>query len=100
MPRARTYGPHLTAAALDLRKYIDAQHMSVPTFCEVHGLDRIQVQRMLNGQRERVSTAFAQAIQIATNGAVVWSRWNVRVAPPPRADESGSHAAVTVERAG
>lgn len=66
----------ITDGARDLRAYLDENGLSVPAFCETHGLDRIQVQRALNGERwQRISVDFAHAIERATSGRVRWHRW-------------------------
>lgn len=76
MPRLRKYGPYLTAGALELRRYLDERGISVPRFCEDNGIDRVQTQRMLNGQRKRVALDFAVEIERATHGHVSVMRWN------------------------
>jgi len=75
----------MTAGGLDLRRFLDEHHLSVPSFCEQHEFDRIQIQRLLNGERGRVSTEIAEKIQIATRGAVAWMRWHQYLgAEPPK----------------
>lgn len=64
----------ITEGARELRKYLDEIRMSVPSFCELHDLDRIQVQRVLNGERwQRISVDFAFEIERATKGRVSWT---------------------------
>jgi len=64
----------VTAGGKELRKYLDAVGISVPVFCERHGLDRIMVQRVLTGVRwQRISVDFAHAIEKATDGRVKWT---------------------------
>jgi hypothetical protein len=69
----------VTDGARDLLAYIRKHHPrgegGVPGFCEKHGLNRIQVQRAINGDRQRFSVDFAHAIEKATRGAVRWNRW-------------------------
>jgi hypothetical protein len=66
----------ITDGARDLRAYLTEQRLSVPAFCERHGFDRIQVQRVLLGQRwRRITVDFAHAIEVATNGRISWQRW-------------------------
>lgn len=66
----------ITDGARDLRAYLTDQEISVPDFCEKHDLDRIQVQRILNGERwRRITVDFAYAIEKATGGKVAWTRW-------------------------
>ena len=66
--------------AADLRSYLKKIDQTVPEFCEAHGLDRIQVQRVLKGERTRISVDFADAIERATNGDVYWRAWLLRTA--------------------
>jgi hypothetical protein len=66
----------ITLGARDLRTWLTKQKKSIPTFCEEHHLDRIRVQRVINGEQwQRISVDFARAIETATGGAVRWSRW-------------------------
>lgn len=58
-----------------LRIYLIKVDQSVPVFCEIHRLDRVQVQRYLKGERARISVDFAAAVQDATNGEVPWYSW-------------------------
>ncbi len=99
----------ITDGGRDLRAYLTEHKVSVPDFCEKHGLDRIQVQRVLNGERwKRVSVDFANSIERATKGAIRYTSFLPHTATPAEgsspgivdADESGSHAASTVERDG
>jgi hypothetical protein len=74
----------ITDGARDLRAFLNANSLSVPVFCERHRLDRIQVQRVLKGERwRRISVDFAFAIQKATGGHVRWDRWLSSTAKPP-----------------
>lgn len=70
----------MTVGAVELRKHIDALGVSVPKFCEDHALERIAVQRLLNGERERIGLAICLAIEKATDGAVAAALWNDLVA--------------------
>lgn len=73
----------ITDGGRDLRAYLDANEISVPDFCEQHGLDRIQVQRVLNGDRwQRITVDFAFAIDRATRGKIAWTRWLSKTARP------------------
>jgi hypothetical protein len=64
-----------------LRAHIKALDVSIPTFCEQHRLDRIQVQRVLNGERwQRITVDFAHAIHRATEGNVPWTAFLSRTA--------------------
>lgn len=73
----------ITDGARDLRAYLTEIDQSVPDFCEAHDLDRIQVQRVLNGERwQRISVDFASAIDRATKGRIAWTRWLSKTAKP------------------
>ncbi len=73
----------ITEGGRELRAHITALGLSVPDFCETHGLDRIQVQRVMNGERwKRISVDFAFAIERATNGCVAWTRFLSKTAAP------------------
>ena len=75
----------ITDGARDLRAYLTEQGMSVPDFCARHGLDRIQVQRVLNGERwRRITVDFAHAIEKATGSRISWTRWLSRTARAPK----------------
>jgi hypothetical protein len=77
----------ITDGGRDLRAYLTEIEMSVPDFCEKHGLDRIQVQRVLNGERwKRITVDFANAIKRATDGRIDYPRFHPETATP--ADES------------
>lgn len=66
----------ITQGAKDLRTWLTKNRKSIPTFCEEHDLDRITVQRVINGERwQHITVNFAKAIEVATGGAVRWSRW-------------------------
>jgi hypothetical protein len=84
--------------ALRLRAYLDAHTQTIYAFCEATGLDRVQVQRVISGERgQRITVAFASAIEHATGGEVPMSAW---VSAPPTAAGSGpkvSDAAATGE---
>lgn len=64
-----------TDGARALRRHIDRLGVSVPDWCEEHGLDRIMVQRALNGERDRFSVDFAYAVEQATRGEVKMPMW-------------------------
>jgi hypothetical protein len=70
----------VTDGARALRAYLTRIEQSVPDFCEEHDLDRIQVQRALNGERQKISVDFAEAIEKATDGKVRWNQWTRRTA--------------------
>lgn len=58
-----------------LRAYIDRLDKSVPEWCEDNGLDRFTIQRLLNGELQRVSVELAFDIEQATSEEVEWSLW-------------------------
>jgi len=68
----------ITEGGIALRRWIDSNGKTVPGFCEEHGLDRIQVQRAINGDRKRVSVDFAAEIERATQGHVSMRLWAIR----------------------
>lgn len=66
----------VTEGARDLRAYLTEKGISVPDFCEMNHLDRIQVQRVLNGERyKRITVEFANAIERATEGRIPYTRF-------------------------
>ena len=61
----------ITEGGRALRALIDRQGLSVPTWCELHGLDRLRIQKLLNGALyKRVSVDLAFAVERATAGKV------------------------------
>jgi plasmid maintenance system antidote protein VapI len=61
---------------IELRAYLDRVGLTIPEFCEKHGLERVQVQRIVNGERgHNLSTAWAKKIHDATDGEVPWDVW-------------------------
>lgn len=70
----KTHGP--TEGGVMLERWIRTHYGSIPAFCEAKGLERIQVQRAVNGERwKRISVNFAIAIEDATGGAVPIRAW-------------------------
>lgn len=65
----------VTDGARDLRAWLDEQGIGIPKFCEMHGFDRIDVQRIMKGERQRISVNFAFDVEDATEGAVTARRW-------------------------
>ncbi len=50
---------------------IRASGMSIPNWCERYELDRIQVQRVINGERwQRITVDFAAAVERASGGRI------------------------------
>lgn len=72
-------GPHVSEGVLLTRAYLKRINSSIPKFCEDHGLDRLQVQRILNGEQRRISVEFADAMERATEGRVGWRTWAAMV---------------------
>jgi hypothetical protein len=66
---------YVTNGARLLRAWLHETQTSIPVFAEVHGLDRIMVQRAINGERRRISVDLALAIELATKGAVPVAEW-------------------------
>ncbi len=95
----------ITDGGRDLRAYLTEIKVSVPDFCEKHGLDRIQVQRILNGERwKRVTVEFAHSIERATDGRISYTQFLPETAtkapdssPGLSASESGEHGLSTAE---
>lgn len=76
----------ITDGGRELRTYLDRIETSVPDWCEEHGIDRIQVQRVLNGERwQRIPVDFAKLIQDATTGVVRWESFLSCTAAKPKA---------------
>ncbi len=63
------------AAASKLLHHIRELGTSIPKWCEEKGLDRLKVQKAINGQIVRVDAGFAFAIEKATGGAVPAKDW-------------------------
>lgn len=61
--------------AVALLAYIREKYGSVPNFCDAHDLERIKVQRALNGEIQRIDVDFAFDIETATDGAVLAESW-------------------------
>lgn len=73
-PRRQARGPR-TDGARQLDTYLRDRRISLPTFCDEHGLDRLAVGRALAGDITRVSVDLAFAIQEATYGIVPAAAW-------------------------
>lgn len=74
-----------TDAARALRAWIKRNYPKggVPRFCEEQKLDRIAVQRALNGEVRRISVDFALAIFEATKGAIKVAGWRSSTGKAP-----------------
>lgn len=74
----------VTDGGRELRKLINASGMSVPDWCEAHDVERIQVQRVLNGAYwRRITVDFAHQIEVATSGKIRWSKFLSATARAP-----------------
>lgn len=58
-----------------LLAHIRGLALSIPDFCESHGLFRQKVEKAIKGDLKRIDVDFALAIQRATDGAVVVEDW-------------------------
>lgn len=73
----------ITDGGRDIRALVTEQGISLPDWCEKHGLDRIQVQRVVNGSRyKRISVDFADEIFRATAGRISPERFRSCTARP------------------
>lgn len=75
MKQNRKLEEFVTDGARDLREWLDGHGISVPVFCDANGLDRVEVQRCMNGERQRIPVNFAKDIFDATKGAIPIVRW-------------------------
>lgn len=105
MARSEPGGEHLVEVRRKLREHIDRVTASekspgsIPKFCRMHGWDenmRIEIQRVIDGTRKRISGQFASRIQDATGGPEGEFPVSVWYA----ADESGSLPAVDAGQTG
>jgi len=71
-----------------LLAHIRGLNVSIPDFCEKHGLFRQKVEKAIKGDLKRIDVDFALAIQRATDGAVTVPDWET----PEAADEEGGAA--------
>jgi plasmid maintenance system antidote protein VapI len=54
-----------------LQAWLRSQGKSIQSWCTELGLDRVRIQRLINGERsKRVTVDLAFQVQLATNGAV------------------------------
>jgi hypothetical protein len=61
-----------------LRKFLDARRLSIPKFADAHGVNRLVLQKLMNGAVKRVSVDVAYAIERATDGGVPMESWRAR----------------------
>lgn len=85
----------VTAGGKALLSEIRASGMSIPVWCEHHGLDRIQVQRVINGERwQRITVDFANSIDRASEGRIPYTMFLPSTA---RSTDSGELASLESE---
>jgi len=84
---------HATNGASVLRDYLRSAGLSITKFCELTGLNRVKVQRLLKGQPRLLSVDFATRIWVATGGQVPVSCWSTPAARKA-AEEAGLSASV------
>jgi hypothetical protein len=72
-PRIKEAGA--VAGAEKLLAHIRGLNISIPDFCEKHGLFRQKVEKAIKGDLKRVDVDFALAIERATDGAVTVADW-------------------------
>jgi hypothetical protein len=77
------------AGATKLLGHIRDLGISIPDFCEKHGLFRQKVEKAIKGDLKRVDVDFALAIERATGGAVLVADWET---PDEGADNDGGAA--------
>jgi hypothetical protein len=66
------------AAAIPLfSQALRRRRLTVYAFCRLHHLDRIQVQRLLNGTVRRITVDLADDIERATEGEVPIRSWRL-----------------------
>lgn len=66
---------YVSRGAKDLRAWLDRNGLSVPVFCSKHELNRIEIQRILNGYRQRVPVDVAYDICTAVGGEIAIDRF-------------------------
>ena len=74
-PNEAAEGAHL------LRQFLDANKLSIPKFADAHGVNRLVLQKLMNGAVKRVSVDVAWAIQEGTLGSVPMQSWCARKEP-------------------
>jgi hypothetical protein len=75
-PRIKEAGA--VAGAVKLLAHIRDLGISIPDFCEKHGLFRQKVEKAIKGDLKRVDVDFALAIERATGGAVTVPDWETQ----------------------
>ena len=70
-------------AAQALLAHIREQHGTIPAFATAKGVDRLKVQKVINGSIKRVDVNFALEIERATDGKVPMPWWAEPALPEP-----------------
>jgi hypothetical protein len=73
----------VTEGGRKLIAHIRSLGMTVPDWCDAKGLDRFKVQKVINGQIQRVDCDFAQRAIEATGGAVQYTDFLSSTGRPP-----------------
>jgi hypothetical protein len=77
----------ITMGGRKLRTWLAKNDLSVSAFSEAHDLDRIQVLRLLNGDRwKQISVKLAHAIVTATDGRITYTMFLPETATPVSGD--------------
>lgn len=71
-------GP-LTKGGARLRAYLDRNGLTVPEFCDRHGVDRFRLQKAMNGKARKVYVDLALGVERATDGEVPVPVWDPNV---------------------
>lgn len=64
-----------TKGGRKLLAHIREKYGSVPKFCETHSLDRLKVQRVINGLVTRIDVDWALRVQEVTDQAILVEDW-------------------------
>lgn len=65
----------VTPGGKDLKAWLAEKGLSIPAFCEMHNLDRVEVQRVISGERIRISVDMGVDLSRATGGAIPVERF-------------------------
>lgn len=85
--RAREWGEHVTRGGLATVAWLEANDLSVEGFirdfaADSDVLNRLRVQRAINGHTHDIKLSFAQEMHRATGGAVEIAWWSEPASPP------------------
>lgn len=78
-----------------LRAWLNANKLNIPNFALKNNLQRVTVQRVISGDRRRVTVDLAMRIQRATNGDVPVDVWESDDPAAPPADDHVARPALT-----